>query len=124
LAEKDGVIEKIEEDPTGHIAYIGGVAHHIPNDSFGNPLFKPMPGETEATGPGGAKWMGIQVGMKVKAGQSLTDPTRTGINPHDLYRVTGNMSEVQNQMVTELHDIYGREGVRRQNTEAVVRSLG
>jgi DNA-directed RNA polymerase subunit beta' len=124
LAERDGTIEKIEEDPTGHIAYIGGVAHHIPNDQFGNPLFKPPPGETETEGPGGLKWGGIQVGMKVKAGQSLTDPSRTDINPHDLYRVTGNMSEVQNQMVTELHDIYGREGVRRQNVETAMRGLG
>jgi DNA-directed RNA polymerase subunit beta' len=124
LAEKDGVIDKIEEDPTGHVAYIGGVAHHIPNDPYGNPLFKPLSGTDAVSAPGGQKWSGIQVGMKVRAGQSLTDPSRTNINLRDLYRVTGNMNEVQNQMVTELHDIYGREGVRRQNTETVVRAMG
>jgi len=123
LAAKDGVVEKIEEDPTGHVAWIGGVKHHIANDDQGNPLFKPLPGQTESTLPGGTKWTGLQVGMKVRAGDPLTDPARTYVNPHDLYAVTGSMAQVQNHLVTELHDIYGREGVRRQNTETVVRAL-
>ncbi|MFZ1075566.1 MAG: hypothetical protein WAN50_04305, partial [Minisyncoccia bacterium] len=124
LAKKDGIITKIEEDPTGHIIHIDDIAHHIPNDSFGNPLYLPKPGETESTGPGGMRWTGMQVGMKVKAGQMLTYPARTNVNPHTLYEVTGNMNEVQNHIVTELHDIYGREGVRRQNTETMVRAIG
>lgn len=123
LATKDGVVEKIERDATGHIVWIGGVKHHVPNDPFGNPLFKPKPGQTEAVGPGGMKWGGLQVGMRVRAGQLLTDPSRTNINPRDLYKVTGSMNTVQNHLVTELHDIYGREGVRRQHTETVVRAL-
>lgn len=123
LATRDGTIEKIEKDPTGYNVWIGGVKHHVPNDPFGNPLFKPKPGSTEAVGPGGMKWGGIQVGMRVKAGQLLTDPSRTNINPRELYKVTNSMATVQNHMVTELHDIYGREGVRRQHTETVVRAL-
>ena len=123
LAEKDGVIEKIEEDPTGHVAWIGGTPHHLPNDEFGNPLHQPIPGKDKSVGPGGFQWGGIQVGQKVKAGDMLTDPERTNVNPHDLYRVTNSMAQVQNHLVTELHDIYGREGVRRQNVETVVRAL-
>jgi hypothetical protein len=34
------------------------------------------------------------------------------------------MATVQNHVVTELHGIYGAEGVRRQHTETVVRALG
>jgi DNA-directed RNA polymerase subunit beta' len=124
LATKDGVIERIEKDPVGYNVWIGGVKHLIPNDTYGNPLFKPKPGTTEATGPGGMKWGGLQVGMKVRAGQLLTDPSRTNVNPRDLYKVTNNMATVQNHVVTELHDIYGAEGVRRQHTETVVRALG
>jgi DNA-directed RNA polymerase subunit beta len=123
LASKSGVIEKIEEDPTGHVAWIGGVAHHLPNDARGNPLFKPLPGVEATRLPGGDTWSGIKVGMKVNAGDMLTDPSRTHVNPHDLYEVTGNMAKVQEHLATELHDIYGREGVRRQNTETVVRAI-
>jgi len=124
LASRDGVIEKIEKDATGHSVWIGGVKHYIPNDRFGNPLFKPKPGTSESMGPGGMKWTGLQVGMKVRAGQLLTDPTRTNINPRDLYKATNSMATVQNHVVTELHGIYGAEGVRRQHTETVVRALG
>ncbi len=123
LATKGGVVEKIEKTPTGSSVWVGGVKHFVPNDPYGNPLFMPRPGTTSSTGPGGTSWSGIKVGQTIAVGQTLTDPSRTSINPRDLYRATANMSTVQNQLVTELHDVYGAEGVRRQHTEAVVRSL-
>ena len=123
LAMKDGTVEKIEKDPLGHNVWIGGVKHLVPNDAVGHPLFKLLPGREDSVGPGGMKWGGVQVGMKVKAGDMLTDPDRTHVNIHDLYRATGDMNQVQNHLVTELHDIYGREGIRRQNVETVVRAL-
>ena len=123
LASKDGTITKIEKGPTGHTIWVGDSQHFVPNDEHGNPLYKTLPGVESSMGPGEVPWTGVSVGMKVRAGQPLTDPARTRVNPHDLYKATNNIGAVQNHLVTELHDIYGREGVRRQHVETVVRAL-
>jgi hypothetical protein len=69
-------------------------------------------------------WHPPTVGMHVTPGHQLTDPNRTVINPHDLYKATKSMDRVQNFLVDELHGIYGREGVRRGHVETVVKAIG
>jgi hypothetical protein len=59
----------------------------------------------------------------VNAGDTLSDPNRTVVNPRDLYRATNNMEKVQNFMVDELKEIYG-DDVRRQHVETAVRAMG
>lgn len=118
LAMKSGAIEKIESDATGVQVWIGGKAHHIGKDRTGSLLSKPL----SQASPG--SWAVPKVGMKVEAGQVLSDPSRTLVNPHDLYKATNSMERVQNFLTDELHGIYRNEGVRRQNVETLVRSMG
>lgn len=117
IAMKGGTITKIDADPTGVVVWIDGVRHHIPKDRFGNPLWKSLAGSTK---PG---WVPPKVGMRVQPGQVLSDPARSNVNVRDLYKATGSMVQVQNHLVNELHGIYGKEGVRRQHVELVVRNL-
>jgi len=118
LAMHSGTVDKVERDPTGTNVWIGGQRHHVPKDRSGMPLHIPLPGE-KVKG-----WQPPRVGMKVEAGQSLSDPTRTFVNPHDLYKATRSMEKVQNHLVNELHGIYSEEGVRRQHIETVVKAMG
>ena len=123
LAMNGGKIEKIEKDPLGMNIWVGGKKHHIPRDAQGEDLTRPLPG-TAPRIPGRDKlWVPPRVGQVVPAGWMLSDPERTTVNPHDLYRATGKIENVQNQMVNELHQIYGREGVRRQHVETVVKAM-
>jgi len=123
LATKSGKVEKIEHDATGAKIWIGGVMHHVPKDTRGQPLWSAVPGERPTLPGTSTAWSPPKVGMAVQAGQVLSDPSRTDINPHDLYKATGRIEAVQNQMVNELHAIYGREGVRRQHVETVVKAM-
>ena len=116
IATRAGVIEKIEKDPTGMNVFIGGQAHHVPKDRYGNPLWKQGPSPRRA-------WEPPRVGMRVDAGHPLSDPNRTNINPHELYKATRSMEKVQNHLTRELHGIYGPEGVRRQHVETVVKAM-
>lgn len=118
LAMKSGTIEKMENDATGVRVWIGGKSHHVGKDRSGALLTKPL---SKDPVPG---WTPPKVGMKVEAGQTLSDPTRSFINPHDLYKATNSMERVQNFLTDELHGIYKHEGVRRQNVETVVRAMG
>lgn len=123
LATRSGKIEKIEQDATGAKVWIGGVSHHVPKDARGRPLWSPTPGTRPTIAGTNTVWSPPKVGMTVQAGQVLSDPSRTDINPHDLYKATGKIETVQNQMVNELHAIYGREGVRRQHVETMVKAM-
>jgi DNA-directed RNA polymerase subunit beta' len=118
LAMKSGVIDKIEHDATGVKVWVGGKAHHVGKDASGELLHKPL-AHMELTG-----WAPPKVGLHVEAGQLLSDPTRTLVNPHDLYKATNSMERVQSFLTDELHRIYSPEGVRRQHVETVVRSMG
>jgi DNA-directed RNA polymerase subunit beta' len=118
LAMKGGTIDKVEQDATGVRVWVGGQAHHIGKDRGGQLLSKPLPNMAPAG------WTPPKVGQKVEAGQVLSDPSRTLVNPHDLYKATGNMERVQNFLTDELHNIYKNEGVRRQNVETLVRAMG
>ena len=119
LAMKSGTIDKVENTHLGTNVWIGGVNHFIPLDRAGRRLTEPVPGITAAE----LKWEPPAVGQKVVAGSSLSDPSRTYVNPHDLYRATGSIEKVQNHLVNELHGIYRQEGVRRQNVETVVKAM-
>jgi DNA-directed RNA polymerase subunit beta' len=118
LAQRSGRIEKIENDATGMQVWVGGKAHHVGKDRNGHSLGKVL------DGLGGGGWQPPKVGMEIEAGTPLSDPTRSYINPHDLYRATGNMERVQNFLVSELHNIYKDQGVRRQHIEAIVGAMG
>lgn len=118
LAMRGGTIDKIEHDATGVKIWIGGKAHHVGKDASGELLHKPL-SQMEPIG-----WTPPKVGMKVEAGQPLSDPARTLVNPHDLYKATGSMERVQNFLTDELHRIYAPEGVRRQHVETVVHAMG
>jgi len=81
-------------------------------------LLHPVPGAALSD------WKPPQVGQRVEAGKSLSDPERTFINPHDLYKATKNIEEVQNHIVKELHSLYSGDGyVRRQHLETVVKAM-
>jgi len=117
IAMKGGTIDKMENDTTGVRVWIGNIMHHIGKDRAGVLLSKPVDKTTSSS------WV-PKVGMKVEAGQVLSDPNRTLVNPHDLYKATGSMERVQSFLTDELHGIYRNEGVRRQNIETLVRSMG
>jgi hypothetical protein len=61
--------------------------------------------------------------MHISAGDHLSDPNRSYVNPHDLYAATGNMEKVQNHMASEIHSLYKDEGVRRRAVETVVKAM-
>lgn len=121
LAMRSGKIEKVEKDRTGAEVWIGGVRHHVGKDTQGMALHEDLP--TASKTPGYTPWQPPHVGMHVEAGQTLSDPNRTVVNPRDLYRATNNMERVQNYLVDELHRVYGSD-VRRQHVETLVHAMG
>lgn len=116
LAMASGTVDKIESTATGVNVFIGGKKHFVPKDTAGNALHKPIPGSS-------SKWEGISVGMKVDAGQHLSDPSRTYVNPHDLYKATKSIDKVQHHLTNEIYDLYKDEGVRRRHVEALVKGM-
>lgn len=116
LAMTSGKIEKIDPDATGASIWINNVKHHIGKDTRGNALHEPLVGS-------GSKWKGPQVGQHVEAGYMLSDPGRTYVNPHDMYRATGSMEKVSNHMVNEIYDLYKDEGIKRRAVEVVVKAM-
>lgn len=124
LATRSGVVDRVEKDPTGVKVWLKGstTPFHIGKDRQGMPLHENLP---HASRQGGFKaWAPPKPGTKVEAGQSLSDPNRTFINPHDLYRATNSMERVQNFLTDELYGIYKQEGIRRQHVETVVKAMG
>jgi len=115
LAMTSGTIDKIEPTGTGVNVLIGGKRHFVGKDSAGNALHHQL-GE-------GSSWKGIHLGMKVAAGDMLSDPARTFINPHDLYQATGSIDAVQNQMSSEIYGLYKDEGIKRRHVETAVKAL-
>ncbi len=115
LAMAGGKIEKIEPAGTGVNVFIGGKKHFVGKDASGNSLHKPLVGDRG--------WGGIHVGMHVDAGQSLSDPGRTYVNPHDLYKATRSIDAVQNHMASEIFDLYKEEGIKRRHVETVVKAM-
>lgn len=121
VAMKSGTVEKIDKDRTGVNVWVNGVRHHIGKDRTGAALHENLPHASKLEGY--KSWRPPKVGMRVRAGEVLSDPNRTNINPRDLYRATNDMETVQNFLVDELSGIYGND-VRRQHVETVVRAMG
>lgn len=121
VAMKSGTIEKIDKDRTGVNVWVNGVRHHVGRDRTGASLHESLPHASKLEGY--KSWRPPKVGMRVRAGEVLSDPNRTNINPRDLYRATNDMETVQNFLVDELSGIYGND-VRRQHVETVVRAMG
>lgn len=120
VAMKSGRVEKMEKDKTGVSVWIGGERHHVGKDVTGMPLHTNLPQASKF--PGYKPWSPPRLGTQVKAGDTLSDPNRTMVNPRDLYRATNNMEQVQNFLVDELSDIYGND-VRREHVETAVKAM-
>jgi hypothetical protein len=121
IAMHSGTIGKVEKDRTGMNVWVGGLRHHVGKDPTGAGLHENLPHATKFEEY--KSWRPPKVGMRVRAGETLSDPNRTNINPRDLYRATNDMETVQNFLVDELGGIYG-DDVRRQHVETVVRAMG
>jgi len=121
ISMRSGSVEKMEKDRTGMNVWVGGVKHHIGKDRTGADLHENLPHASKLDRY--KPWRPPTVGMRVRAGETLSDPNRTNVNPRDLYRATNDMETVQNFLVDELGSIYG-DDVRRQHVETVVRAMG
>ena len=121
LAMKPGKIEKIETTATGVDVFIGGTRHHVGKDASGLPLHQEL---QHVRGlPDYTPWHPPTVGMHVQPGQFLSDPNRTVLNLHDLYRATGSIEQVQNQMANEVAKLYEKENVKRRIIETTVKAM-
>jgi len=116
-----GKIDKIDKESTGTRIWVGGTSHFVGKDDNGLDLHINLPGAIPPKGQ--ALWTPPTVGMHVEAGRSLSDPLRTVVNPHDLYKATKSMDHVQNHLADEIHDLYKAEGVRRRAIEVMVRAM-
>jgi DNA-directed RNA polymerase subunit beta' len=121
LAMKSGKVEKIEKDSTGVKVWVGGKAHHIGKDSLGLPLHESLPNAKKDADH--TPWTPPQVGMHVQAGEHLSDPNRTIVNPRDLFEATNSIEQVQNHLSNEIHKLYKDEGVKRRHVEVAVKAM-
>jgi DNA-directed RNA polymerase subunit beta' len=121
LAMKSGTVEKVEHGTTGTDVWVDGQKHFVPLDRNGDRLTEELPESRRFEDY--RAWSPIKAGQKVEAGQTLSDPNRTTVNPHDLYRAVPNIEKVQHHLTNELHGIFREEGVRRQHVETVVKAM-
>jgi DNA-directed RNA polymerase subunit beta' len=121
LAMKTGKVEQIVPTSTGVDIFIGGQKHHVGRDTKGMPLHQPLPGAEAVEGY--VHWKVPVVGQHLKAGDTLSDPNRTLLNPHHLYAATGSIEEVQNHLTNEIYGLYQKEGIKRRAIETVVRAM-
>lgn len=100
------------------LAPTGGKIRRRKKDPAGG--YRVMIGDTEVYVPANRKLLSkINPGTSVKKGEPLTSGP---VNPHELLPLAG-MSKVQGHLASELHGIYGQYGVRRRNSEIMVRAL-
>lgn len=100
LSNSTGRVSNIRKDPAGgYNVTVGNKNHYVPH----NRQLLPK----------------LRAGSRVRKGDPLT---RGPVNPHEMLPLTG-INRVQGQLASELHTIYGGQGVRRRNTEVVVRAL-
>jgi len=117
LAMASGTVDKVEKTATGMNIFVGGKKHFVGKDARGAPLWHSI-GDNAHPG-----WVPPRVGTQVTRGQSLSDPLRTLVNPHDLYKATGSIETVQNHLADQLHSLYKSEGIKRQHVETVVKAM-
>lgn len=100
LATSSGKIQRIKKDPAGgYRVKIGNTEDYIPADR--------------------ARLSSVRAGQSVRKGDPLT---KGPVNPHELLPLVG-MSKTQGHLASELHGIYGKYGIRRRNSELMVRAL-
>jgi hypothetical protein len=121
LSSRSGTVEKVEKDPTGVKVWIGGKSHHVGRDPSGRPLHQSLTGIS--MDPSRKPWSPPRPGLKVERGQPLSDPNRTLVNPHDLYKATGNIEAVQGFLTDEMHEIYKNEGIKKVQVETLVKAM-
>jgi DNA-directed RNA polymerase subunit beta' len=121
LAMRTGKVEKMVASATGMDIYIGGVKHHVGRDAGGLALHHSLPGAEAVEGY--VQWKAPAVGVHFDAGEHLSDPNRSILNPHQLYEATGSMEKVQNHLTNEIYDLYKDEGIKRRAIETVVRAM-
>lgn len=117
LAMRSGTVEKVENDATGVNVWVNGKKHHVGKDAAGNPLWKPLHASVATA------WVPPAKGSKVEKGQQLSDPSRTLVNPHDLYKATDSIESVQNYLADQVYGLYKDEGIKRQHVETVVKAM-
>ena len=100
LSTSNGRVSSIRKDPAGgYNVSVGSTSHYVPHDRALAPK--------------------LRAGSQVRKG----DPITLGpVNPHDMLPLTG-INRVQGQLASELHGIYGTQGIRRRNSEVVVRAM-
>lgn len=121
LAMTTGKIEKIDKQPTGVDIWVNGQRHFVGKDTKGMPLQEDLVHASHAVGY--KPWSPPKLGMHVEAGQFLSDPNRTIMNPHDLYKATHSVEKVQNHMVNEVYKLYKDEGIKRRAVEVLVKAM-
>jgi DNA-directed RNA polymerase subunit beta' len=98
LSKVNGKVLSIEKDPAGGWnVNVEGKRHYVPAD----------------------RELNVRKGSRVKKGAPISGGD---INPHEMLPLTG-IEPVQNYLADELHNIYASEGIKRRNTEAVVRAM-
>ena len=108
LAKKDGVVEKISQDPAGGWRVtISGTEHYIPQ-RLGKPMLVSK-----------GKKQSLRVGMRVSKGDALADGP---INPHELLELKG-MESVQRYLADELYNIYKPYNIDRRHVETVIGAM-
>ena len=122
LASTSGTVDRVQATTTGVDVFVGGKKHHVGKDASGFALHENLPGASVIEGY--IPWSPPKVGMKVAAGQHLSDPNRTVVNPHHLFAATGSMDAVQNHLTNEIFKLYKNEGLKRRAIETVVKSMG
>lgn len=108
LSTTTGTVSRIQKDPAGgHNVFVKSgkdeVRHYVPQ-SRGVPMV-------------GNKM--LRKGAKVKKGMALSGGP---VNPHEMLPLTG-VEPVQGYLSDSLHKVYGPHGIRRRNTEVVVKAL-
>jgi DNA-directed RNA polymerase subunit beta' len=123
VAMTSGRIERIVPTETGVDIWINGTRHFVGRDPAGNALHMPLTGANRDARS--IPFSASKIGDHVEAGTMLSDPNRTSVNPHDLYRATGSIDEVQNQITGEMDRIYNSSGptVRRRMLETLVKAM-
>ena len=121
IAMKSGKIDSIRHDKLGAWAVIGGHEHFIGKDRNGAGLHEDLPYAKERIDH--IPWQPPLVGQSVQAGQFLSDPNRTTMNPRHLYEATNNIDAVQNHLTKEIHGIFGKEGLNRRQSELLVKTM-
>ena len=121
IAMKSGKVENVRHDKLGCWLTVGGHDHFIGRDRTGAGLHEDLPHAKQQ--PGYQAWQPPTAGMTVQAGQILSDPNRTVINPRQLYQATNNMDVVQNHLAQQIHNIFGKEGIVRRQTELLVKAM-